>query len=118
MPKRFLEHILLVIKNAGIIGSRRGRVGGYQLIKDPATHHPRRRCCGWSTARSRPCPACRAAPIAAATTARTRRPAPIRRAFGDVFAAYLLLIESMTLDDLIRVGGDLPEPVLREAIST
>ena len=35
-PKRFLEHILLEIRNAGIIASTRGRSGGYQLIKSPS----------------------------------------------------------------------------------
>ena len=35
-PKRFLEHILLEIRNAGYIASTRGRSGGYQLIKSPA----------------------------------------------------------------------------------
>jgi Rrf2 family protein len=35
VPKRFLEHILLAIKKAGLIGSRRGRQGGYELIKEP-----------------------------------------------------------------------------------
>src|SRR5690606_37976481 len=34
-PKRFLEHILLELRNAGYIGSRRGRAGGYMLIKEP-----------------------------------------------------------------------------------
>ena len=36
-PKRFLEHILLELKRAGLIGSRRGREGGYVLIKPPQT---------------------------------------------------------------------------------
>jgi Rrf2 family protein len=34
-PKRFLEHILLDLKRAGLIGSKRGRNGGYELIKEP-----------------------------------------------------------------------------------
>ena len=34
-PKRFLEHILLDLKRNGFIGSRRGRKGGYELIKEP-----------------------------------------------------------------------------------
>ncbi|MDY6861277.1 MAG: Rrf2 family transcriptional regulator, partial [Pseudomonadota bacterium] len=34
-PKRFLEHILLEIRNAGYIASTRGRNGGYVLIKEP-----------------------------------------------------------------------------------
>ncbi|MBL3567826.1 Rrf2 family transcriptional regulator, partial [Rhodovulum sulfidophilum] len=34
-PKRFLEHILLDLKRTGYLGSRRGRSGGYMLIKEP-----------------------------------------------------------------------------------
>ena len=34
-PKRFLEHILIDIRRSGIIASRRGRDGGYALIKPP-----------------------------------------------------------------------------------
>jgi Rrf2 family protein len=117
VPKRFLEHILLVIKNGGIIGSRRGRVGGYQLIKDPATitlgavlrlvDGPIAPLPCLSRGAYRRCDDCEDEATCA-----------IRRAFGDVYAAYLLLVESMTLEDLIRIGGDLPQPVLREAISS
>src|SRR5918998_342595 len=35
-PKRFLEQILLEIRNAGMLASIRGRAGGYVLEKDPA----------------------------------------------------------------------------------
>jgi Rrf2 family protein len=35
-PKRFLEHILLEVRNAGVIASIRGRSGGYVLIKKPS----------------------------------------------------------------------------------
>ena len=34
-PKRFLEHILLEVRNAGYVASVRGRHGGYVLIKNP-----------------------------------------------------------------------------------
>ena len=34
-PKRFLEHILLEVRNAGVIASIRGRAGGYFLVKKP-----------------------------------------------------------------------------------
>ena len=117
VPKRFLEHILLSIKNAGIIGSRRGRVGGYQLIKDPSTvtlgavlrlvDGPIAPLPCLSRNAYRRCDDCEDEATCA-----------IRRAFGDVYAAYLLLVESMTLDDLIRIGGDLPEPTFREAVSS
>ncbi|MDW8273192.1 MAG: Rrf2 family transcriptional regulator [Chitinophagales bacterium] len=33
IPKKFLEAILLELKNAGILGSKKGRGGGYYLIK-------------------------------------------------------------------------------------
>ncbi|MBW6512786.1 MAG: Rrf2 family transcriptional regulator [Desulfuromonadaceae bacterium] len=36
IPKKFLELILLHLKNAGILGSRKGKGGGYFLAKDPA----------------------------------------------------------------------------------
>ena len=36
IPPRFLEQILLELKKAGILRSKRGVGGGYQLAKDPA----------------------------------------------------------------------------------
>src|SRR5688572_3180189 len=35
IPKKFLEAILLELKNAGILNSRKGKGGGYYLLKDP-----------------------------------------------------------------------------------
>jgi Rrf2 family protein len=35
IPIEYLEQILLVLKNAGLIGSKRGLSGGYSLIKSP-----------------------------------------------------------------------------------
>lgn len=36
IPLEYLEHILLSLKHAGLITSKRGVSGGYTLIKDPA----------------------------------------------------------------------------------
>ena len=36
IPKKFLEQILLDLKRAGIVGSRRGRLGGYELLRGPS----------------------------------------------------------------------------------
>ncbi len=35
IPRKFLEAILLDLKNAGILNSKKGRGGGYYLIKSP-----------------------------------------------------------------------------------
>ena len=36
IPKKFLEQILLELKRAGIVMSRRGRLGGYALLRAPS----------------------------------------------------------------------------------
>jgi Rrf2 family protein len=35
IPQRFLENILLELKNLGILGSKLGKSGGYYLLKPP-----------------------------------------------------------------------------------
>ena len=35
IPKKFLEQILLELKRAGLVTSRRGRLGGYVLARSP-----------------------------------------------------------------------------------
>lgn len=35
IPKKFLETILLELKQTGILGSKKGKGGGYFLIRDP-----------------------------------------------------------------------------------
>ena len=37
IPKKFLEAILLDLKKFGILGSKKGKCGGYYLMKDPKT---------------------------------------------------------------------------------
>ena len=37
IPKKFLEAILLILKNQGILASRKGPGGGYSLAKSPAS---------------------------------------------------------------------------------
>jgi len=36
IPRKFLESILLDLRNLGIIGSKKGKGGGYYLIKEPS----------------------------------------------------------------------------------
>jgi Rrf2 family transcriptional regulator, cysteine metabolism repressor len=35
IPKKFLEQILIILKNAGYVKSKKGADGGYKLNKDP-----------------------------------------------------------------------------------
>ncbi|HEU0121644.1 MAG TPA: Rrf2 family transcriptional regulator [Bryobacteraceae bacterium] len=37
IPQQFLEQILLNLKQQGLVASKKGKGGGYQLAKDPAT---------------------------------------------------------------------------------
>lgn len=37
IPKKFLEAILLDLKKFGLLGSKKGKGGGYYLMKDPKT---------------------------------------------------------------------------------
>lgn len=100
-PKRFLEHILLDIRDAGIVASARGRAGGYRLAQDPASvslsellrliDGPMAPLPCLSRRHYQRCEDC----VDEATCR-------IRRVFGEVFAAYLLLVDSLTLADLLR----------------
>jgi Rrf2 family protein len=106
-PKRFLEHILIDIRRSGIIASRRGRDGGYVLIKPPESvsigevlrmiDGPIAPLPCLSRKAYHPCDDCR-----------DEAACRIRKVFGDLFAAYLLMLESLTLADLLRDDSLLP----------
>jgi Rrf2 family transcriptional regulator, cysteine metabolism repressor len=36
IPQRYLEQVLLLLKRAGLLESKRGSAGGYQLVRAPA----------------------------------------------------------------------------------
>ena len=98
-PKRFLEHILLEIRNAGIIASTRGRSGGYQLIKPPETVSISEllRMIDGPIA-PLPCLSRRAYQRCEDCT--DEDSCRIRKVFAEVFWSYLVLIESLTLRDV------------------
>ena len=110
-PKRFLEHILLEIRNAGIIASTRGRSGGYELIKAPEhvsvsellrmIDGPIAPLVCLSRRAYQRCDDCKDE-----TTCR------IRKVFADVFWSYLVLIESLTLADIQR-SDEVADQLLR-----
>jgi len=103
-PKRFLEHILLDLRKAGVVASIRGRSGGYTLLKAPhevSIADLLRRIDGpiaplpcLSRTAYQPCDDCE-----------NETECRIRNVFAEVFWSYLLLIESLTLADMLRAGN-------------
>ena len=104
VPKRFLEHILLEIRNAGIISSIRGRSGGYVLVKDPAevSLSELLRLIDGPMA---PLPCLSRRHYARCEDCTDEETCRIRRVFAEVFWGYLVLIESLTLADMVRANG-------------
>ncbi|MFD1912991.1 Rrf2 family transcriptional regulator [Halodurantibacterium flavum] len=103
-PKRFLEHILLDIRNAGLIASIRGRNGGYALIKEPATISLSEllRMIDGPIA---PLPCLSRKAYQRCEDCADEETCRIRRVFAEVFWSYLLLIDSLTLADLLGSPG-------------
>jgi Rrf2 family protein len=103
-PKRFLEHILLEVRNVGIIASTRGRSGGYQLIKPPAeiSISELLRLIDGPIA---PLPCLSRRAYQRCEDCADEESCRIRKVFADIFWSYLLLIESLTLADMLRSGA-------------
>ncbi len=100
-PKRFLEHILLDVRNAGVIASMRGRSGGYRLAKNPSEvsiSDLLRRIDGPIA----PLPCLSRSAYQRCEDCTDEATCRIRRTFGEVFWSYLLIIESLTLEDMLR----------------
>lgn len=104
-PKRFLEQILLEIRNAGVIASIRGRSGGYVLIKEPrnvALSELLRLIDG--PIAPLPCLSRRAYQRCDDCPDETN--CRIRAVFGELYWSYLVLIESLTLSDLMQTPAN------------
>ncbi|ATG47792.1 transcriptional regulator [Celeribacter ethanolicus] len=100
-PKRFLEHILLDLKRAGLIGSRRGRKGGYELIKDPKRISLAEilRLIDGPMA---PLPCLSRNAYQRCEDCKDELTCRVRAVFGGFYSAYILMIESLTLADLME----------------
>ena len=99
-PKRFLEHILLEVRNAGFIASARGRNGGYVLIKDPKDV-PLAELMRLIDGPIAPLPCLSRRAYQRCEDCTDEETCRLRKVFGDVFWSYLVLIESLTLADLV-----------------
>lgn len=100
-PKRFLEHILLELRNAGYIGARRGRSGGYVLIKTPS-QVPLGELLRQIDGPIAPLPCLSRRAYQRCDDCADEKTCQLRRVFAEVFWSYLILIESLTLADLLK----------------
>lgn len=99
-PKRFLEHILLEIRNAGFIASVRGRHGGYILIKEPR-EVPLSELMRLIDGPIAPLPCLSRRAYQRCEDCPDEGACRLRQVFGQVFWSYLVLIDSLTLADLV-----------------
>ena len=102
-PKRFLEHILLEIRNAGVIASTRGRSGGYSLIKRP-TEVSLSELLRTIDGPIAPLPCLSRRAYQRCEDCTDEATCRIRKVFAEVFWSYLLIIDSLTLEDMLRSG--------------
>jgi Rrf2 family protein len=103
-PKRFLEHILLELRNAGIIASIRGRAGGYTLIKPPSEISISE-LLSLIDGPIAPLPCLSRRAYQRCEDCSDEVTCRIRKVFSEIFLSYLLLIESLTLADMLRSGA-------------
>ncbi|MBM3604712.1 MAG: Rrf2 family transcriptional regulator [Alphaproteobacteria bacterium] len=99
-PKRFLEQILIEIRNAGIVASIRGRAGGYMLIKRPEdiSISELLRLIDGPIA---PLPCLSRRAYQRCDDCTDEASCRLRRVFAEVFWSYLILIDSLSLADML-----------------
>lgn len=102
IPKKFLEQILLDLKHHGIVMSRRGKAGGYMLLKSPdtITFGEVMRIIDGPTA---PLPCLSRMAYRRCEDCREERSCEVRRVFARVAAATREVLDGTTIADCI--GG-------------
>lgn len=108
-PKRFLEHILLEVRNAGFIASTRGRNGGYVLIKDPR-EVPLSELMRLIDGPIAPLPCLSRRAYQRCEDCTDEKTCRLRKVFGEIFWSYLVLIESLSLADLVGSADSAERP--------
>jgi Rrf2 family protein len=100
VPRKFLEHILLDLKRNGVVASRRGRSGGYLLIKPPAeiTIGQILRAIDGPIA---PLPCISRTAYRRCSDCSDETTCVVRKLFADTYAATLLLLNGTTLAEAI-----------------
>jgi Rrf2 family protein len=101
LPRKFLEQILLLLKAAGYITSRRGREGGYALLKpaDLILIGPMLRAVDGPIA---PLPCLSRTAYRRCDDCRNEACCELRIAFAKAYGDYLATLETTSLADIMR----------------
>ena len=101
LPRKFLEQILLTLKAAGYISSRRGRDGGYEILKAPAKIMigPMLRAVDGPIA---PLPCLSRTAYRRCDDCRDEASCELRIAFDKAYSDYLATLEHLSLADIMR----------------
>jgi Rrf2 family protein len=100
IPHKFLEQILLDLKREGLVQSRRGRSGGYALLRpaDQITFGEVLRIVDGPIA---PLPCLSRTAYSRCADCHSERSCEVRRVFFDVAASARLVLDQMTIADAI-----------------
>lgn len=113
LPRKFLEQILLTLKAAGYISSRRGRDGGYEILKSPALIMigPMLRAVDGPIA---PLPCLSRTAYRRCDDCRDEVSCELRIAFDKAYSDYLGTLEHLSLADVMRMSDQAAvDPKLR-----
>ncbi|MFT3989364.1 RrF2 family transcriptional regulator [Aestuariivirga sp.] len=101
LPRKFLEQILLTLKAAGYITSRRGRDGGYELLKpaDLILIGPMLRAVDGPIA---PLPCLSRTAYRRCDDCRSEAACELRIGFSKAYSDYLASLETTTLAQVMR----------------
>ena len=101
LPRKFLEQILLLLKAAGYITSRRGRDGGYELLKpaDLIFIGPMLRAVDGPIA---PLPCLSRTAYRRCADCKNELGCELRRAFAKAYSGYLATLETTTLAQVMQ----------------
>lgn len=101
LPRKFTEQILLNLKSAGYISSKRGRDGGYELLKpaDLIFIGPMLRVADGPIA---PLPCLSRTAYRRCEDCRDEGQCEVRLAFADAYSGYLNALETTSLADVMK----------------
>lgn len=117
LPRKFLEQILLTLKAAGYISSRRGRDGGYEILKSPDKIHigPLLRTVDGPIA---PLPCLSRTAYRRCEDCRDEAHCELKIAFEKAYGLYLSALENTTLAEVMNAaagqGQGLPQLLLSD----